>query len=572
MRNILMIIIASLLLLGFAGLASAESYTIRKGDTLSAIAFKHYRNAKRLQPLLQANPKIKNPNLIKVGWKLNIPKQNVQAKAVKAKSGAKLRATSGTFDRSVLGWRNPGGEAFGKRDHIKALGMIPEASDEFKRKCIENYINNVPYDVRIEVGTEFVWMTFGDYKWRPAIWLGKKNNPESLPGLARPEFEHDGKLYQLVVSVLCNNLGIITRPKPEPPKEVVPPVVPAEPAPPAPPIEEKPPVVAPPAPPAPPQVQAPCWNCEWTNDHLANAFGGVRWGIQSDSEMWYYGTNYTWFPYACKKGDSRWRVGPTVETVGWTGSIGSNEEIRYRGHTDLYGARAIYDGGDHSWDLSALYGWKTGHTSGNWGRDHYDGRVVYDRLQLGAIYDQWGLNQGSSWFNSYQAVGATNLQVGGGPERATMNGKPVKTNDRADHEFTLEGTADVYTTAGGTKVFVRENIGYANQSQNKSAETSVGVKLWDNALVARTAVRLNNTPGMRKDDTWGFSLETKPFELLKMVVEAASDWASKNKEEVTTEATAQAVVEVPAAPAPISATAADPSSIPDDFKGALTNP
>ncbi len=49
-------------------------YTVKSGDTLSAIALKTLRSAKRTSLLLAANPKIKNKNLIRIGMKLRIPK------------------------------------------------------------------------------------------------------------------------------------------------------------------------------------------------------------------------------------------------------------------------------------------------------------------------------------------------------------------------------------------------------------------------------------------------------------------------------------------------------------------
>ena len=58
---------------GQAGGASGGSggqYTVRSGDTMSGIAS---RNHVSLSALIQANPQVKNPNLIYPGQKLNIP-------------------------------------------------------------------------------------------------------------------------------------------------------------------------------------------------------------------------------------------------------------------------------------------------------------------------------------------------------------------------------------------------------------------------------------------------------------------------------------------------------------------
>src|SRR5215468_4271633 len=60
-----------------AGAASAQtshSYTVRSGDTLSAIAARFYHNPAQWQAIYRANAaKIPNPNAIYVGERLSIP-------------------------------------------------------------------------------------------------------------------------------------------------------------------------------------------------------------------------------------------------------------------------------------------------------------------------------------------------------------------------------------------------------------------------------------------------------------------------------------------------------------------
>ncbi len=68
------------------------AYTIRWGDTLSAIA---RRNGTTVNALMQANPQIKNANLIYAGRQLNIPGRRDEFVG-SAPSGTRPPTTSGT--------------------------------------------------------------------------------------------------------------------------------------------------------------------------------------------------------------------------------------------------------------------------------------------------------------------------------------------------------------------------------------------------------------------------------------------------------------------------------------------
>ncbi|WP_181305695.1 LysM peptidoglycan-binding domain-containing protein [Rufibacter sp. XAAS-G3-1] len=52
-----------------------DTYTVKGGDSLSKIAKNFYGDAQQWHKIHQANlDKIKNPDLIEVGWQLKIPK------------------------------------------------------------------------------------------------------------------------------------------------------------------------------------------------------------------------------------------------------------------------------------------------------------------------------------------------------------------------------------------------------------------------------------------------------------------------------------------------------------------
>ena len=51
-----------------------ETYTVKSGDSLSKIAKHKYGNANLWKTIFEANKdRIKNPDLIQVGWELKIP-------------------------------------------------------------------------------------------------------------------------------------------------------------------------------------------------------------------------------------------------------------------------------------------------------------------------------------------------------------------------------------------------------------------------------------------------------------------------------------------------------------------
>ena len=56
------------------GGAGEQSYTVQKGDTLSAIAHRHYGKASRWHAIFEANrDQLDNPDLIKPGQVLKLP-------------------------------------------------------------------------------------------------------------------------------------------------------------------------------------------------------------------------------------------------------------------------------------------------------------------------------------------------------------------------------------------------------------------------------------------------------------------------------------------------------------------
>lgn len=74
--------------------ATVRTYTVKRGDTLWAIAKKYYGSGAKYPTIYEANKdKIKDPNLIQIGWVLKIPStaSASNTSATKKKGGAGRR-------------------------------------------------------------------------------------------------------------------------------------------------------------------------------------------------------------------------------------------------------------------------------------------------------------------------------------------------------------------------------------------------------------------------------------------------------------------------------------------------
>lgn len=78
MKSILMVLLLS-------AIAHAGTYTVKKNDTLGHIALRKLGRASLWTRIYMANPRIKNPNKIYVGMKLNIPDKAPEGKKMKVR-------------------------------------------------------------------------------------------------------------------------------------------------------------------------------------------------------------------------------------------------------------------------------------------------------------------------------------------------------------------------------------------------------------------------------------------------------------------------------------------------------
>jgi LysM repeat protein len=206
------IIAIAILLLSAA--AQAGEYTVQPQDTLCKIASAyHGLTAKALyrtnkQMIDKRNQKLSAAKRFWVypGQTLQIPSGN------EAKKTAVIRAASSgrqiKRDANGVGqWKTAGGNAFGQRNPIQALGQLPSSSfaDQDKQTLIKTY-GQPAKPFMVKPGQLFDWVLFGDYHWQEIVrWSG----PKDLEAEIWPEAILGDRACRLLRTRLCNNLEII---------------------------------------------------------------------------------------------------------------------------------------------------------------------------------------------------------------------------------------------------------------------------------------------------------------------------------------------------------------------------
>ena len=83
---------------------ATQNYTVKKGDTLSGIAAKYKTTVNAIQ---KANPdKIKNVNVIQVGWVLKIPVSNTSKPSVTATPSKDYAAIGKQYETALKDVQN----------------------------------------------------------------------------------------------------------------------------------------------------------------------------------------------------------------------------------------------------------------------------------------------------------------------------------------------------------------------------------------------------------------------------------------------------------------------------------
>jgi len=197
----LFVIIVVFLSLFVVSAVSAETYKVKRGDSLSKIASKY--SGVNWRDIYEVNRnKIKKPSLIYVGQKFVIPKSKSKSR--------------------VHYWKHPGAEKFGKRDMVKAIRMF-SLPEEVKKEAIQKLRKKKWHYFTIQSGDRFEEMFFGNYrKWTNVVAAWRK---DTFYLGRKVRIEHKGKIYHIGFPLICHNISWWSEDKPVK-KVVLPPAKP----------------------------------------------------------------------------------------------------------------------------------------------------------------------------------------------------------------------------------------------------------------------------------------------------------------------------------------------------------
>lgn len=498
----------------------AVEHTVVKGDCIIMLAAK---NGSSIKGIMDANSIIKNQHLIQIGWTLIIPKNDELLHTGFVQMAPK----------SLKYWDKIGVDPYGQRSVEKAIKGFEKMPGNirtiFVAMIVTNKISGETWTY--QPGHVFNEMWFGHGKAEDVEV--RKAGPFDAETWTAVE---DGNMVYHVAKPSCNNWAWWSEsapvpeltPEPTPAPEPVPqPDEPLKPfcgngiveqseecdngdqngniceAPaggecsyctllcekvtisvPAPkPTPE--PVVVPVTPvvvPTPVEPEKPKCRINCRPDFEASLFGGRYWFIQGAGGSFnYWGYSASLFPCELGKG-KRFRIGPTIEYVGWDGSV-EGKKVPFEGHKQLYGAEAQYITGSFKTSLKVRFGEKEGHVEADNG--NYKADESADITSVEAIHQLWWDRK---WFSL--------LEIGARADIASHNKKvSYYKGSRLDEkavdqtEYSARIRADIYNGSVGTP-FAELNGGKRMFDGNLVGEGVVGVKLYRDILEAKGSYQL----------------------------------------------------------------------------------
>ncbi|MBI4811868.1 LysM peptidoglycan-binding domain-containing protein [Candidatus Falkowbacteria bacterium] len=478
-----------LMVLTFAATASAETYTVKKGDWLNKIA-KSY--GLKWQKFYKVNKAVvgKNPDKIYPGQKLTVP--------------AKITAD--------FKWQKPGFNPFGGRDFTKAIEKF-NLPEEVKKIFIAKVKNGEFEWSSIKVGDRFEQMAFGDYKIINNVIAGWETE-RLLAGRLYTATVGD-KIYFLVDPLICHNWAwwvgeTVAIKKEAPPTVMVPPTPPVkeEPKEPTPPVEEKKLMLLIPPPttvvaeedPAPTPIKLPTFI--WKPAIDVSAFAGTSTRTQGKGEGSYWGVDASLYLFKYRLGDGILEAGPSLQYVGWKGwdyDIPMAADGHWEEYKQLYGVGNRYTKNNTETTLKVRYGEKRGEFKLSEYKNKESNRLLNAELYHTIWFER-------KWFHDVEVGVRADVDLGGEKKSWWGNSEIPSSNDRRynQSEYALFVKTELYKwkivtpTIGVSGVYAKYNDYSGN---NWSLVPQVGIKLFDDKFAINTEYQIregsgNNAVGM----------------------------------------------------------------------------
>ncbi len=541
-RNLFSLFLAVCGLLVLASFASAEVYTVKKGDVLSRIG-QHLQVDWR--ELARSNH-ISNPNHIVPGQKLIIPDR-------KGKKPAKRASAAGKSGEFI--YVQPDGDPVGAETdptpYINAMKVPAAVKEQFLIWALGPKPTETAVITR--QGNPAAPADKKVFSRLDAMGFGKdgrlKENVKVVFSALRQAWywsmEYEGIIYNLVLDQSCYNWAFVIEapmaapvaktPKiaaiPAPKKSSVPALLeavrkpapiqeavvskPAEPA-----LATAPEVTVTSAPPAelPPSVVAPAEPVakkapvskksrhQFDPDTEIWLYGGLSKGIQRNHEDHgsYWGISASFFPDKWELGDGYLRVGPAFQYVGWEGLSGN---VDYDGHFELFGAEAQYLTANTKTNLKALWGEKNGYVYGR-GFPYYAHETA-DLLAIEGAYQWW--NNVEAW---QREVGFRAEIASNNNKHSSIDGRPLSRHEDpiGDQSVYTIRAKQTWTKNPNVMPTVEVNGGWRASGKSYFGQVRPGVKLWKEIIEPSVHYQWEEGP---QNDSVGVNVNINLSKLVK---------------------------------------------------------
>ncbi len=222
----------------------------------------------------------------------------------------------------------------------------------------------------------------------------------------------------------------------------------------------------------------------WGPDYEFMLYTGRYWGAQRDNRHnrhLYGGGHFSFFPHSWDVRGGRFRIGPSVQYIKWTGE--ADMAVDYRGDTLLFGLKTEYLTRKSETALMTYVGQKKGRVSG---RDFpYRSRERADMLVLEASHNRWYDRQ---WFPQLEF--GTRLAFSSDErKRSYWAGTRIEEPAEKQGEYLGRIKADIYRNYVATPTF-ELSAGWREFDKTGVMEPRAGIKWFDDLFATEVSYQI----------------------------------------------------------------------------------